>query len=180
MPVEVGGERKVAYALVVHAHSPPLQIELALRRLQAAGEVQAAVQLAEQARPELPQPRQGDVQVPGQALVEAGFAAHPVVAEAQFQSIDLPGIALALGDGLEQRRLATQTALQVELGVEAQLAVLQFAAAAQRTAQLAGHLFQPVGGIEVAQGQRGIPGQRIGKTQLQISLGPALTGPQLQ
>ncbi|MCY1347364.1 hypothetical protein D9M69_334710 [compost metagenome] len=178
--VETGGEVEVLQAVGGQRQALPLQVELSLRRGERTGQRQAAVQLALQAWPQLAEARQGQLQLAAQALVEGAAAVDAVVAEAHVQLRQLPlGVGTAALQ-LQQRRLAAQAALEVEVGAGLQRVVLPAALAAQGAGQRAGQLLQPVGRVECVEGEVGVPGQAVGEAQAELAFRPALAGLELQ
>ncbi len=109
----VASRLQALQAIVLEGQLRALQPELALRRLERAGDIDPAIDLAAQLRPELGQSRQLDVDLPGELLLQAALAADAVVAEADLQGVEVPLLAAAIGLGLQDGRLATQLALQV-------------------------------------------------------------------
>ncbi|KAF1071528.1 MAG: hypothetical protein GAK45_00496 [Pseudomonas citronellolis] len=178
--VEAGLERQLADQVVVVGQALAVQRQVALRCLQGARQVEAAIDLPGQPRPQLAQAAEGDIDTPGEFLLQAGIAADAVVAQAHLERTQVPALTLAAGIGLELRGLVAQAALQVDLGLQLQHTVLQAALAAQRPAEAPGQLGDPVGGVEVAQLQLRIPGQRIGEGQPQAAFRAALPGLELQ
>src|SRR5450830_456874 len=172
--VEVGLEAEVLQTVIGKYQLLAVQADLALRRLQRAGEIDPAFDLPAQLRPELAQARQVEVELPGQALLQAAAALDAVIAQANIQGSEGPLFAFTAGLGLEQRRLPTQFALEVDIRLDGKLLVFQFAFAAQRPGQGPGQLRQPVRRVEGAQVQRGVPGDAIGELQLQVAAGLAL------
>ncbi len=85
-----------------------------------------------------------------------------------------------MGLGLENRRLAAQPALEIQVGIEAQALILDFALATQRPGEGARQLRYPVGRVQRAELQRGVPGNAIGKAQLQMTVSLALPGDKLE
>ena len=108
--------------------------------------------------------------------MQAAAAVDLVVTQAHLQSAQGPLLARALGLELQHGGLATQAALEIEVGVERELFVLQLALAAQRTGQVSGHFPEPVGRIEIGQLQRRIPGHAIGESHADAAGGLALPG----
>ncbi|MNI39264.1 hypothetical protein D3C73_934420 [compost metagenome] len=115
-----------------------------------------------------------EIDLAGQLLVQATLAGDAVVAEADLQCAEVPLLAAAIGLGLDDRRLAAQFSLEVEIGVEAELVVLQFTFAAQGSGQDAWQLGNPVRRVDGRQVERGVPGDAIGKLQVQVAVGLAL------
>jgi len=97
-----------------------------------------------QPRPQLTEPRQIEVDAPGQALLQATAAVDTVIAQLHSQGAERPGLPGTLCLDLEHRRLPAQAPLEVELGIQAELFALHFALAAQRPGQGAGQLREPV------------------------------------
>ncbi|MNS33574.1 hypothetical protein D3C72_656900 [compost metagenome] len=131
--VEGGVEVEALQAIVLEGQLRTLQVEFALRCFQRAGDIDLPVDLPAQLRPELSQTRQLDINLPGEFLLQTALAADAVVAETDLQGIQIPLFASAISLGLEDRRLPTQFAFQVEVGGEAQAFVFHFALAFQRS-----------------------------------------------
>ena len=106
-----------------------------MRRREAASQVEPPVETTEELRPKLAETVQGDVQAAVQALVEPPAALHLVVAQAQVEVGQRPALPLAFGARLEQRRLAAQAALDVEIHAQRQSLVAKTSPAAQGTGQ---------------------------------------------
>ncbi|MDT4888031.1 hypothetical protein FQZ97_1245340 [compost metagenome] len=77
-----------------------------MRVLQAAGQVEAPLGLAEQAGPELAELVQGKIETAAEALIQLCLAADAVVPQTQLQPIDRPSLARSRYPALEHRRLA--------------------------------------------------------------------------
>ncbi|MNM71361.1 hypothetical protein D3C81_830240 [compost metagenome] len=107
-----------------------LQGQRALRRLQGSGDFQLTLELPLQVRPELAKTRQIEVQLTGQALLQAATAVDVVVAQADIESAEGPGLSSTLSDSLEHCRLTAQTPLEVKVGVQAEFAIFDLALAA--------------------------------------------------
>ncbi len=157
-----------------------LEPKLALRRLERAGHVEPAVDLTAQLWPQLGQACEFDIDLPGQALLQAAAALDAVVAQAQVEVGEGPLLAGAVGLGRQHGGLPAQAALEVKVGVEFELFVLEFALAAQRSGQSAGQLRHPVRRVQRRQVQRGVPRNAVGELQVQVTFGLALTGAQFQ
>ncbi|MNM54472.1 hypothetical protein D3C81_655960 [compost metagenome] len=165
--------------MVLESQLRALQVKLALGRLECAGDIHAAIELAPQLRPELGQARQLEIDLAGEFLLQAAFAADAVVAEANLQGIEVPLLATAIGLGLDHRRLTAQFALEVQVGIEAEHFVFHLARAAQRPGQCARQLRDPVRRVDRRQVQRGVPGNAVGKLQVQVPFSLALPGLEL-
>ena len=107
-----------------------LEVEFALGSLEAAGHVKSAVDLAAQLRPKLGQARQLDIDLPGQTLLQAATAVDAVVTQANIQVGQRPLLASAFSLGRQHGGLPTQAALEVEVGVQLELLILELALAA--------------------------------------------------
>ncbi len=147
--------------------------------LERAGDINPAIELTAQLRPELGQTRQLDIDLPGELLLQAALAVDAVVAQAYLQRIEVPLLAAAIGLGLDHRRLATQFAFQIKVGAQAEFFILDFPLAAQRAGQGAGQFRHPVRRVDRRQIQRGIPGDAIGELQVQMPFSLALAGREL-
>ncbi|MCY1178002.1 hypothetical protein D9M73_183350 [compost metagenome] len=66
--------------MVLESQLRALQVKLALGRLECAGDIHAAIELAPQLRPELGQARQLEIDLAGEFLLQAAFAGDAVVA----------------------------------------------------------------------------------------------------
>ncbi len=106
--IQGGGQVQRAQALVGVGDALAVELELPLRRLQRAGKIELAADLAEQLRPQLAQAIQRDIQAAGQPLVQRSLPADAVVAQLQRQSIDLPRLTSRYGICLENGWLAAQ------------------------------------------------------------------------
>ena len=178
--IEVGVQVEALQAVVGKGQLLALEVELALRGFQGAGHLDTPVDLPAQLRPQLGQARQLDVDLPGQTLLQAAAAVDAVVAQADVQVGEGPLFAGAFGLGGEHGGLPAQAALEVQVCVELELFVLELAFAAQRSGQGAGQLCDPVGGVQRRQIQGGVPGNAVGKLQVQVAFGLALAGTQFQ
>ncbi|MNX91690.1 hypothetical protein D3C86_1237910 [compost metagenome] len=99
-------------------------------RLECAGDIHAAIELAAQLRPELGQARQLEIDLAGEFLLQTALASDAVIAEANLQGVEVPLLTTAIGLGLDHRRLPAQFALEVQVGIEAERVILHFAGAA--------------------------------------------------
>jgi len=178
--IEVGVQVEALQAVVGKGQLLALEVELALRGFQGAGHLDTPVDLPAQLRPQLGQARQLDVDLPGQTLLQAAAAVDAVVAQADVQVGEGPLFAGTFGLGRQHSGLPAQAALEVQVCVELELFVLELAFAAQRSGQGAGQLCDPVGGVQRRQIQGGVPGNAVGKLQVQVAFGLALAGTQFQ
>ncbi|MCY1215763.1 hypothetical protein D9M72_276160 [compost metagenome] len=151
-----------------------------MRRLQGAREVEPPLGLAEQFRPELAEAVQGQVEMAAELLVQLTLPFDPVVPQAQVQGIEQPALACALGPGLEQRGLATQLALEVEVGIQLQPLLAPGAVGLQLSGEGSRQFGEPEGGIQSAQGQLAVPADTVGEIDLHLAFGLALPGLELQ
>ena len=78
-----------------------LEVQPALRRREAASQVEASVEATEELRPKLAETVQGDVQAALQALVERPAALNLVIPQAQVEVAQRPALPLAFGARLE-------------------------------------------------------------------------------
>ncbi len=78
-----------------------LEVQPALRRREAASQVEASVEATEELRPKLAETVQGDVQAALQALVERPAALNLVIPQAQVEVTQRPALPLAFGARLE-------------------------------------------------------------------------------
>ena len=130
-PIEAGIELEALQAVVGKGQLLPVQLRLALGRRERPGQVDPAIELAAQLRPELAQARQADVQLAADLLLQAARAIDPVIPQANVQGIEAPLLAGAVGLGLQQRGLAPQAALEIQVGGELELLGLQLPLATQ-------------------------------------------------
>ena len=78
------------------------------------------------------------------------------------------------------RGLATQTAIEVDIGLGLQRTGIEAARGIQRPCQITRHFSQPITRVEGAELQHGLPVDAVGKTDLDHPFGAALASHQLQ
>src|SRR5690606_21740169 len=167
-------EDQAGDTLVIQTQLLALQVQSGLRHLARTGQVQAAIDAAAQAGPQLVEFAQGDIHLALQLLIQSALPLDTVVAQAQIQSWQLPERPRCAGLELQHRRLITQLALQLDARVRVQIFSLQATFAAQRAAQQPRQFGNPVGRIELLQLQGGFPTDGIGEAQTQLPFGAAL------
>ena len=130
--------------------------KLSLRRLQGAGQGELPLHLSLQAGPELPQARQRQLQLTAQALIQRALAADPVVAQAYQEPLQLPLLSTTCALHLQLRRLATQAAIEIDIGLRLQRTSVEATRGVQRAGQISRHFRQPVTGVERTELQHGL------------------------
>ncbi|MNQ63322.1 hypothetical protein D3C85_777000 [compost metagenome] len=172
--VEPGIQVEVLQAVFFHGQALPLELELPLGGLQGSGYIQAPLELALQARPQLAEARQVQVDLPGQTLLQATAAFDVVAAQADVQGAERPVLPCPFGLGQQNGRLPAQAPLEVEVGAELQLFARERPLTAQRARQRARQFSDPIGRVDGAQVQCSIPADAIGKLHAQVAIGLAL------
>ncbi|MNC80947.1 hypothetical protein D3C75_1339070 [compost metagenome] len=74
-------------------------------RLETAGHIDPAIELATQLRPELAETRRFDVELTGERLLQAGATINAVFAQADLQRTQVPALASPISLGLQDRWL---------------------------------------------------------------------------
>lgn len=177
--IQPGLKPQLTQALGTEADPLAIEGQLALGCVEAAGEVEAPLEAAEQAGPELTKPIEGDVQPAIEALLQAALAVDAVVAQACLNLLQRPALPFATGLGQEHGGLAAQLALEVEVRREGE-AIRHAPLAGEVAGQATGQFGDPVGGVEVLEGKLGVPIHCAGEAHLDAPLGLALAGGQAQ
>ena len=87
--------------------------------------INTALELTTQFGPPLAQTRHIEIKLGLDLLLQTGATIDAIIAQANIQRTDGPGLTGALGLGLQHRRQAAQTALEVEIGIQLQTLVFK-------------------------------------------------------
>ncbi|MNJ34933.1 hypothetical protein D3C77_296590 [compost metagenome] len=178
--IQPGVQRQALQVIVRLGQLLPLQRQSALGCLQGSRNFQPAFYLALQLRPELAKTWQVEIELTGQALLQAAATVDPVVAQADIQRAKGPVLPRALGDSFKYSGLSTQAPVEVKRRIQTELTLFNLALATQRASQGAGQLGEPVSRVQRRKFKGCIPGHSIGKLHTDTTGDLALSGIECQ
>ena len=146
--VQAGIQGQVLQMIVGKCQLLAIKRHFALRCLEGSAYIDTALELTAQFGPQLAQTRHIEIKLGLDLLLQTGGAIDAVIAQANIQRTDRPGFTRTVGLGLQHRRQAAQTALEVKVGIQFQALVFERTLAAQRACQRTRQLSHPVRRVE--------------------------------